>query len=85
MGDRKQHEEFHFCLIYIYIYIYIYIMLNHVTKVLFIKTHCTVDWNSVKSHVHQDSWHCGLEQCNDRVALSTERCKDCRESVGLFF
>jgi len=54
--------------------------------VLFMKTHCIVDWNSVnKSPVHQDSWHCGLEQCNDRIALATERCKNCRRRVGLSF
>ena len=38
-----------------------------------------------KSHVHQDSWHCGLEQCNDRPALATESCKDCRGRVELSF
>jgi len=64
----------------------LYIKLKHVRKVLFIKIHCIVDWNSIsKSHVHQDSWHCGLEQCNDRDALATERCKDCRGRVGLSF
>jgi hypothetical protein len=80
MGDCKQQEEFHSCLIYIHM------KLNQVTKVLFIKTYCTVDWNNVsKSLVHQDSWHCGLEKCNDKAALFTERCKDCWGRVGLFF
>jgi len=26
-----------------------------------------------------------LEQCNDRIALATERCKNCRRRVGLSF
>jgi hypothetical protein len=50
------------------------------------KTHYIVDWNVVnKTPVHQDSWHCGFEQCNDRIALATERCKNFRGRVGLSF
>jgi hypothetical protein len=57
-----------------------------VGKVLFIKIYCTVDWNGViKSLVHRDSWYCRLKQCNNRVVLTTEKYKDCRGRVGLFF
>jgi hypothetical protein len=46
---------------------------------LFIKTYCTVDWNSIsKSLVHQDSWYCRLKQCNNIVAFVIEKCKDAR-------
>jgi hypothetical protein len=53
---------------------------------MFIKTHCTVDWNSVsKSLVHQDSWHYGLEQCSGRAAVAIVSSKDCRGRVGCLF
>ena len=53
---------------------------------MFIKIHCTMDWSSVsKGPVHQDSWLCGLEKCNNKVSLAAKSCKDYMGRVGLSF
>jgi hypothetical protein len=67
-------------------YYTLYIKLNHIKKVLFIETYCTVDWSNIsKSLIHLDLWHCRLEQYSSRTTLATESCKDYRGRVGLFF